>query len=391
MNSAAQLFLMPWLTLTRFGALLLVFLGSPAAWAEDLAVGQLASATNPLTRVIAAEYTQGIALGLRHVNAEGGVQGRTVKLVTYDDNFEPARTLQGAQQLVDRDGVVALVGGLGTQTTMKLVDDRFLERHQIANFAPLTGLNQALSAPNVFPVRASFDDEVRAMLAHAANLQREKVAFIYLEAGAGPALSRQVEGWARAARVRLVANVGFRSAADAQAQSSAIGSALATLGSERPDAAILIAVGAPYAAMVKALRERLGGWMPIYSLGQVNVEDLIQAVGAPTARNVSLTQVMPSPRSVDLRITRDFAEDRLRWAPQLPQTYIALEGYVAARVLCEVLRRARPLTREGVLAAALGVGDLSVAGFRVLYRPLVRRSLQPVDMTLLDREARLIR
>lgn len=391
MTSAAQLSLMQWLTLTRFCAVLMLLLSAAVARGEDLVVGQLASLTNPLTRVIAAEYTQGIALGLRRVNADGGVQGRSVKLVTHDDNFEPARTLQGAQQLVERDGVVALVGGLGTPTTMQLVNDRFLERHQVANFAPLTGLNQALSAPNVFPVRPSFDDEVRAMLAHAANLQRDRVAFIYLEAGAGPAMSRQVSDWARAAKVSLVANVGFKSAADPAAQATAISTALNALGSERPDAAILIAVGAPYAAMVKALRERLGGWLPIYSLGQVNVEDLVRAVGAPAARNVSLTQVMPSPRSVDLRITRDFNEDRTRWAPQLPRTYIALEGYVAARVLGEVLRRARPLTREGVLAAALDAGELNVAGFRVSYRPQGRRSLQPVDMTLLDREARLIR
>lgn len=394
MGSGARFFLMPLLALTHFGASLLLAVATAAAAAattDDLVVGQLASPTNPLTRAIAAEYTQGIALGLRHVNAEGGVQGRSVRLVTYDDNFEPARTLQGAQQLVDREGVVALVGGLGTQTTMQLVNDRFMERQQIANFAPLTGLSQALSAPNVFPVRASFDDEVRAMLAHAANLKRVKVAFIYLEAGAGPAMSRLVADWARAARVRLVANVGFKSAGDADSQATAVGNALAALGTDRPDAAILIAVGAPYAAMVKALRERLGGWMPIYSLGQVNVEDLIQAVGVPTARNVSLTQVMPSPRSVDLRITRDFAEDRARWAPQLPRTYIALEGYVAARVFCEVLRRARPLTREGVLSAALAAGELNVAGFRVQYRPQGRRSMQPVDMTLLDRDARLIR
>ena len=382
---------MPWSALGRSGAFLLLLMGAMGAGAQDVVVGQLASATNPLTRAIAAEYTQGITLGLRRVNAEGGVQGRTVRLAIYDDSFDPARTLQGARELVAKDGAVALIGGMGTQTTLQLVTDHFLERHQIANFAPLTGLNQALSAPNVFPVRASFDDEVRAMLAHAANLQRERVAFIFLEAGAGPAMSRQVAGWARAAKVQLVANVGFRSASDAAAQSTAIDQALAALGTERPDAAILIAVGAPYAAMVKALRDRLGGWMPIYSLGQVNVDDLVKAVGAPTVRNVSLTQVMPSPRSVDLRITRDFNEDRARWAPQLPRTYIALEGYVAARVLGEVLRRTRALTREGVLAAALDAGELNVAGFRVSYRPHGRRSLQPVDMTLLDREARLIR
>lgn len=358
--------------------------------AQDIAVGQLASTTNALTRVLAVEYAQGINLGLQRLNARGGIQGRRVRLVTFDDGFDAARTSEGARTLVERDGVVALIGGLGTQTTMRLITDGFMQRHQIANFAPLTGLAQVLAAPNVFPVRASYDDEVRAMLAHAANLQRRKLAFLYLEAGAGPSMSRQVATWSDTAGVSLIANSGFK-APVSEADTQSIDQALNSLGREAPQAVVLIAVGAPHAAAVKALRQRFGIWLPIYSLGQVNLPDLLKGAGPQAVRGLGLTQVMPSPRSVDLRITRDFSEDRARWAKDLPDSYIALEGYVAARVLCEVLARAKSISREAVLDAALNAGELDVAGFRVQYLARERRSLHPVDVTLVDRDGRLIR
>ena len=60
-------------------------------------------------------------------------------------------------------------------------------------------------------------------------------------------------------------------------------------------------------------------------------------------------------------------------------------------MLGEVLNRARPLTREGVLAAAHGAGELQVADFRVRYSEQARLSLQAVDMTLVGRDGRLLR
>jgi len=160
---------------------------------------------------------------------------------------------------------------------------------------------------------------------------------------------------------------------------------------DRPEAVVLIAVGPAHTAAVKVLRERFGPWLPIYSLGQVNVEDLVAKAGPGNARGVSLTQVVPPPGSVERRIVREFNADRANYAAGTPVTYMALEGYVAGRVLAEVMQRARPLTREGVLDAALNAGDLEVSEFRVQYRPQLRRSMHPVDVTLIDRDGRLLR
>jgi branched-chain amino acid transport system substrate-binding protein len=379
------------LRVMRTALVMSLMFGAALGSAQDLVVGQLASVTNPVTKVIAAEYNGGIDLAFKRANLAGGVQGRKLRLELTDDRFDATQTLALAQQLVDQRGVVAFVGGMGTQTTMKLIAERFMERNRVGYFAPLTGLTEALSAPNVFPVRASFNEEVKAMFSHAASLGRQDVAFVYFKAGAGPSLSKLVPDWANAAKVNLTANEGFAMDPDAQKQLGNIQSAVGQLGTKRPDAVVLIAVGPAHAMAVKALRERYGTWMPVYSLGQVNVEELVANAGKEGARGVSLTQVMPPPGSVDMRIVREFNADRLKLAAELPTTYITLEGYIAGRVLVEVMQKARALTRDGVLDAALNVGDLNVSDFRVQYRTQQRRSLNPVDVTLIDRDGRLMR
>lgn len=364
---------------------------TPTLHAQDVVVGQLASITNPATRTLAREYHSGIDLAFRHINAAGGVQGRRVVLTLKDDNFDPSLTVSLARELVEKEGAVALIGGLGTPTNMQLVREGFLTRNRIGNFAPFTGLPEVLAAEQVFPVRADFNDEVKAMLSHAASLGRKRVAYLYLRAGAGPALSELVAQWAGEAKVELVGNVGFANEADPDKRRAAIDLAVRELGSQPPDAVVLIAFGVAHSAAVTAIRRRYGAWLPVYSLGQVNLQDLLHQAGADSARGVSLTQVVPSPQSVDRRISREFSADRLRWVPGMPATYVALEGYVAGRVLGEILQRARPLSREGVLSAAHNAGELEVAGFRVLYRPTIRKSLYPVDVTIIDRDGRLLR
>jgi ABC-type branched-subunit amino acid transport system substrate-binding protein len=131
--------------------------------------------------------------------------------------------------------------------------------------------------------------------------------------------------------------------------------------------------------------------LPIYALGQINIDTLLGEIGAEAARGISLTQVMPSPVSVAKRICREYAADRLRWKANLKPTYMMLEGYITTRIMAEVMRRSRTLSREGVLEAALAAGELNVADFRVSYAPAARKSLQPVDITVLGREGQLVR
>jgi branched-chain amino acid transport system substrate-binding protein len=98
----------------RAPALILLFLliltGSVASAAEPLVIGEI----NPLTGALALQGTsvhQGIALAIEEQNARGGVDGRSIALLSRDDEGRPERALAAAEELAGRRGAVALVGG----------------------------------------------------------------------------------------------------------------------------------------------------------------------------------------------------------------------------------------------------------------------------------------
>src|SRR5262245_16892299 len=59
----------------------------------------------------------GIMAAFAEINANGGVRGRKLELVTRDDGYEPTKSIEATRALI-KDGVFALVGPVGTPTTM---------------------------------------------------------------------------------------------------------------------------------------------------------------------------------------------------------------------------------------------------------------------------------
>jgi ABC-type branched-subunit amino acid transport system substrate-binding protein len=156
------------------------------------------------------------------------VRGRKLRLAFRDDNFDAARTPALVEELVQQEKVVALVGVMGTQPVLRLAQEQVLEKYKLASFGPVTGLQGALTKPNVFPVRGSYEDEVRAMLAHSARLGRGKVLYLYVEAGVGLSLAKQVPAMAQEAKVDLTGVVGFPLTQDKAQQPAAVHKARCT-------------------------------------------------------------------------------------------------------------------------------------------------------------------
>ena len=360
--------------------------------ANDIVVGQIASVTNPATSEVATDYRDGLALALARANAAGGVRGHRVRLQVEDDNFDPARTVALATHLVQDEGAVALVGCVGTGSLAQLERSHFLEEHQIADFAHLTGSRAEMSADFVFPIRGSYEDEVDAMLAHAATLGRKRVGFLYWRVGAGPQLAGEIQAMAGSRGLDLVASTGFDVVKDPAAQAANARRAVQEVRATAPDAIVLIAAGQQLAIAVHEIRAAYGASMPIYCFGQVSLKSFVQAIGTQDARNVSLSQVMPGLGRSQLPIIREFLTDRSHLRPDLPESYAALEGYVAGRVLAQVLARAADFGRAAIARAARESGVMDVGGFRVSYGASGKnKALQPIDMTIVGRDGELVR
>jgi branched-chain amino acid transport system substrate-binding protein len=368
---------------------------STVATGKPIYVGQLASATNPLVSAMAGDYVGGIELAFQRINSQGGVKGRPIKLVTIDDNFDANKSVELTEQLVTQNDIIAMAGNMGTMPLLKLAEQGTLEKYSLASFAPMTGLQSALDKPNVFALRASYEDEVLAMLKHSDRIGSKKVVYLYFEAGVGIHLAKLAPDMAKQAKIELLGVKGFPVTKDLALQEAAVAEALksldGTLAGNLPQSVVLIAIGGAHSEAVKAVRKHYNAQIPIYSLGQINPDALIKDVGIKLATGVMLTQVMPVPNGIDFSIQREYQIDLYRYAKGQSSTYFRMEGYIAGRLVAEMLRRAKTLTRPNVLQTALQAGEVNIGGYRLAYSPAQRKSLHRVELTMISSNGKLIR
>jgi len=106
----------------------------------------------PLTGVAAPGYSEiptGMEAYFDYVNANGGVHGRKIELVVRDDGYNPTNTSQVTNELVLKDEIFAMVGGLGTPTHAAVVD--FLNAEKVPDLFVSSGSIQWGDAPEEKP------------------------------------------------------------------------------------------------------------------------------------------------------------------------------------------------------------------------------------------------
>jgi branched-chain amino acid transport system substrate-binding protein len=141
----------------------------------------------------------GIEALITKVNNEGGINGRRIELVKRDDAYEPARTKLVVKELIERQGVFALVGGVGTPNGLAILPD--IVANRIPWVSPATGStafsqvnNGKLASPTVFSTYTNYYIESVLLLRHAVNtLKLSKIAVAYINQGFGLEGAKGVE------------------------------------------------------------------------------------------------------------------------------------------------------------------------------------------------------
>lgn len=145
---------------------------------DEIRIGTWAPVTGPANALNA--IARGIDAYVQHVNAEGGVHDRTIRLIVKDDRYDPSLTPEVVRQLVEEDQVFALVGGIGSATCLAVKD--YVANEFIPWINPGSGLRQWVVPTNayVFSIFPSYVTEARVLAQHAVNeLGAEKVGLFY--------------------------------------------------------------------------------------------------------------------------------------------------------------------------------------------------------------------
>ena len=160
-------------------------------------LGQSAPLSGPSAR-LGEDYRAGALAWFEEVNRRGGVHGRSIRLLSLDDGYEPERTVRNTRRLIEDDRAFALFGYVGTPTVKASLP--LVEREGIPLVAPLTGasLLRTPRRPMVFNLRASYRSEIDRMVDHLVRAGRHRIAVVHQDdafgddglAAAGQALAR---------------------------------------------------------------------------------------------------------------------------------------------------------------------------------------------------------
>jgi ABC-type branched-subunit amino acid transport system substrate-binding protein len=366
----------------------LMALGSAAAHAEtgvtdrEVLVGQFAAFSGAASQ-LGQRMRAGIETYFKAVNAQGGVHGRQLKLVTRDDGYEPEKAKEAVKALIEQDKVFALVGSVGTPTGLAAVP--ILTQAGVPIVGMFTGA-QALREPfnkYVFHVRASYFDETERIVQHLTTLGVKKIAVFYQNDAYGKA---GLEGVERALAKRQLKPVAT---ATVERNTVQVAKALETILAATPEAVVQISAYKACAAFIKQSRAKGYGGQ-FFNVSFVGSKALADELGEAGA-GVVISQVVPFPYIPSTAVVREY-QQRMAEAGDKEIDFSSLEGYLSAKVFVEGARRAgRNLTRESLITALESMHDYNMGGFSVSYGPKDHMGSGFTDLTIIGKGGKFVR
>jgi ABC-type branched-subunit amino acid transport system substrate-binding protein len=385
--------------MNRLRTALALLAALPGAWqaasanAQDLVIGQVASQTSPVTAANAKGMAAGMKVYFDQTNAQGGINGRKVRLVTKDDQLKPGVMVQMTKEFVADKEVLALAGYVNTGGLTELAKANLPGEAGIALISPLQGDKSIVGAANIFPFRSGYPDEVQALIKEAAQTQKKKVAIVYWNVTFGPAIVPLAREWVKKDNLNVAAWVQIDATPAAADKFDAImKEAVAQVVKAEPDAVIMLISGRFSLEFVKQIKASTAADAQLYGMSILNVGDLIKSAGEAKVRGIVLAQAVPYPFSATLPLVSEYQKLMKTHAPAEPLSFATLEGFVAAKITVEALKRAGPRpTREKILKALTGMGEHNLGGVYVNYSPRAREGWGGVDLTIVGIQGKLLR
>jgi ABC-type branched-subunit amino acid transport system substrate-binding protein len=320
---------------------------------DQIVIGSSAALTGH-AGYLGESYTKGALARINEINEEGGINGRKIKLVSYDDKYDPALCISNTDKLIKEDKVFALFNYVGTPTTVQALP--LIEVSNVPLVGIFSGAN-SLRAPlkkNVFNIRASYYEEVELAVENLVDKKGLKKVAVFFQADAYG--MDGLEGTRIALKKRnidLVAQASYiRGTVDVEP-------AVETITAAGAEVVIMVGTYSPSAKFVKLAKEKNSA-LVFSSVSFVGPEEFLEELGE-TSEGVYVTQVVPTLDSAALlEGVAMYKESLAKYFPEVEPSLGGLEGYVNARVLINGLRLSgRDLTREKFVSSLESMDNFS--------------------------------
>jgi branched-chain amino acid transport system substrate-binding protein len=358
------------LKLIPIAALLAAALASPAALAQkketvgiagkEILLGHI----NPYSGPASAYGTIGrtIAAYFKKVNEEGGVNGRLLNMISYDDSYSPPKTVEMARKLVEQDKVLLIFQPLGTPPNSAI--QKYMNAKKVPQLFVATGAtkwNDPKNFPWTMGWQPNYQTEAVIYAQHIIKTKpNAKIAVLYQNDDYG---KDYLEGFKRGlgSNVKMIVKEASYEVTD-----PTVDSQMAQLQASGADTFFNITTPKFAAQAIRKAWD--SGWKPVHYLNNVSasIGSVLTPAGLDKSVNLITTQYIKDPDDPDWKNDKAV----LDWVAFMKKYYPEgnlhdasnMYGYTVAQTMVQVIKQCgNDLSRENVMKQAASLKNFEIA------------------------------
>jgi len=313
---------------------------------------------------------------INFINEEGGVYGRKIRIISYDDQYDPSKTILNTNKLIDTDNVFCLFCYVGTPTSVKVIP--IVKNKKIPLVGLFTGA-EALRSPvsrYILNIRSSYYNETGELVKHLVeDLGIREIGVFYQYDAFGMAGLKGVEIGLAEYNLKPASTGAYNRG------TLEVNEGLQKIRQADPGAVIMIGVYGPCGQFIREAKR--SGYNPVFcNISFVGSEMLAELLG-DEGEGVIISQVVPSPMESSFSTVTQYQELLAKSYPDDTPNFVSFEGFINAKVLVEGLREAgKDLNREKLIDAMEAMKNVDVGiGANINYGPQDHQGLDKVYFT----------
>lgn len=342
-------------------------------------LGQAAALEGPAAALGTGMRT-GLTAAFAEVNAAGGVHGRKIELISYDDGYEPDKSIAQVKKLINDDKVFGLIGAVGTPTSK--ATQPIATEAKVPFIGPFTGAGflRDASHGNIINVRATYAAETEAWIKHLVDGQKLKnIAILYQDDAFGRVGLKGVNAALEKRGMKLVAEGTY------QRNTTAVKSAVLKIRKAKPDAVVMVGAYKPISEFIKLSRKVK--FNPTFvNISFVGSKALAKELGE-IGEGVIVSQVVPFPWDESIGLVKSYQAALKAVDPAAEPGFVTLEGYLVGRLAIDALQSAgKDVTRESFMTAFNSVGTFDFDGATMAFSADDNQGMEDVFLTEIQKD-----
>jgi branched-chain amino acid transport system substrate-binding protein len=305
----------------------------------------------------------------KKLNESGGVNGRQVQFVTYDDGYEPQRALANAKRLVEQDKVFAVINPLGTANNVAMRD--YLNQSKVPQLFVATGATLFGSDQAKFPFTTGWqptyqtESKVYAQYLKTAR-PNAKVAVLYQNDGFGKDLLGGFTEGIKGTGISVVAQESY------EPTDPTVAPQVTKLAASKAD--VFLDITTPKAGAQAIATVAQTGWKPLHILNSVasSKAQVLKPVGFQYAQGIvtaAYFKAADDPQWASDPAVKGFLADLAKYAPDAdPTDPYSVYGWLIGQTIVQTLQKMSSPTRDALMQAARNLDftpDLMLPGINI--------------------------